>query len=109
MKISNKFYDILKIIAQYIIPALTTCYFTLAQSGFDLPYPAEVVGFLTALDTLLGVLLGLSKAGYSGEGTLVVDTSDEEKDKYLFNVNIPLEELASRKSITMKVENGSVG
>ncbi len=109
MKMSNKAYDILKAIAQYFLPALATVYAALSQSGFEMPYTAEVIGVITALDTLLGAILGISKHNYAGEGTLVVDTSDEEADKYLLNVNVPLEELASHKSIVMKVENGSVG
>lgn len=104
---SNKMYDLLKLIAQYILPALATTYFTLAQSGFDLPYPNEVVGLITALDTLLGVALGISKSGYKGEGTVIVDQNDDEN--YKFNLDIPMEELAQRKTVTMKVENDSVG
>lgn len=110
MKLSNKFYDIMKWIAQYFLPAIGAIYFTLAQSGFELPYPTEVVGAITAVDTLLGLLLGISKASYQGEGTLLIDTHDEETDKYEFNVNIPLEELAERKSIMLKVDpNATLG
>lgn len=104
MKLSNKLYDIVKWFAQYLLPTLGAVYFTLAQSGFDLPYPTEVVGAITAVDTLLGLLLGWSKSNYQGEGTLLIDTHDENTDKYEFNVSIPLEELAERKSITLKVD-----
>lgn len=64
MKLSNKAYDILKWIAMYLLPALGTLYFALAGIwGF--PYGEEVVGTLTALDTFLGVILGLSTAQYN--------------------------------------------
>ena len=64
MKLSNKVYDILKWIAMYLLPALGTLYFALAGIwGF--PYGEEVVGTLTALDTFLGVILGLSTAQYN--------------------------------------------
>ena len=110
MKLSNKIYDIFKWIAQYLLPTLGAVYFTLAQSGFELPYPTEVVGAITAVDTLLGLLLGLSKSSYQGEGTLVIDKTDEETNKYRFDLDIPLDELAERKSITLMVDkNGSVG
>lgn len=64
MKLSNKVYDILKWIAQYFIPAAGTLYFALAQIwGF--PYGEEVVGTMTAIDTFLGVLLGISSIQYN--------------------------------------------
>ena len=63
MKISNKVYDILKWIAMYLLPALGTLYFALAGIwGF--PFGEEVVGTITAVDTFLGVILGISSAKY---------------------------------------------
>lgn len=61
---SNKTYDILKWVAQYLLPALATLYFAVAQI-WGLPYGEEVVGTITALDTFLGVLLGISTANYN--------------------------------------------
>ena len=64
MKLSNKAYDVLKWIALYLLPGLGTLYFALAGIwGF--PYGEEVVGTLTAIDTFLGVLLGISNAQYN--------------------------------------------
>lgn len=60
---SNKMYDILKWIAMYFLPALGTLYFALAGI-WGLPYGEEVVGTITAADTFLGVLLGISTAQY---------------------------------------------
>lgn len=66
MKLSNKAYDILKFIAQIALPAVATLYFSLAGIwGF--PYGEEVVGTITAIDTCLGVLLGVSSAKYKKE------------------------------------------
>lgn len=63
MKISNKVYDILKWIAQYLLPALGTLYFALSTIwGF--PYGEQVVGTITAIDAFLGAILGLSTAAY---------------------------------------------
>lgn len=60
---SNKVYDILKWAAQLFLPALATLYFALAQIwGF--PFGEEVVGTITAIDTFLGVILGISTASY---------------------------------------------
>lgn len=67
MKMSNKVYDILKWIAQLLLPALGTLYFTLAGIwGF--PYAEEIIGTITAIDTCLGVLLGISAAQYKKKG-----------------------------------------
>lgn len=63
MKISNKVYDALKWIAQYLLPALGTLYFALSTIwGF--PYGEQVVGTITAIDAFLGAILGLSSATY---------------------------------------------
>jgi hypothetical protein len=60
---SNKTYNILKWITMYLLPALGTLYFALAGIwGF--PYGEQVVGTLTALDTFLGVILGISSSKY---------------------------------------------
>ena len=60
---SNKMYDVLKWIAQVLLPALGTLYFALAGIwGF--PYGEAVVGTITAVDTFLGVLLGISSYNY---------------------------------------------
>lgn len=67
MILSNKAYDILKWIALYLLPALGTLYFALSQIwGF--PYGEEVVGTVTAIDTFLGVILGISTANYRKQG-----------------------------------------
>lgn len=61
--LSNKMYDILKWIAQILLPALGTLYFALAQIwGF--PYAEQIVGTITAIDTFLGILLGISTVHY---------------------------------------------
>lgn len=64
MKLSNKTYDALKWIAQYLLPAAGTLYFALAGI-WGLPYGEQVVGTITAVDTFLGVLLGISTASYN--------------------------------------------
>ena len=64
MYLSNKLYDVLKWIAQLLLPALGTLYFALAGIwGF--PYGEQIVGTITAVDTFLGVILGISTANYN--------------------------------------------
>ncbi|MCI6266150.1 MAG: phage holin [Erysipelotrichaceae bacterium] len=60
---SNKIYDILKFIAQIVLPALGTLYFAIAGI-WGLPYGDKVVGTITAVDTFLGALLKLSSINY---------------------------------------------
>ena len=64
MKLKNKTYDVLKWIALYLLPALGTLYFALSGI-WGLPYVEQVVGTITAADTFLGVLLGISSATYN--------------------------------------------
>lgn len=61
---NNKTYDILKWIAQYLLPALATLYFAIAQV-WGLPYGEQIVGTITAIDTFLGVILGISTVQYN--------------------------------------------
>lgn len=64
---SNKVYDVLKWIALIALPALGTLYFALAGIwGF--PYGEQVVGTITAVDTFLGALLGISNVMYKEGG-----------------------------------------
>ena len=60
---SNKVYDVLKWIAQIVLPALATLYFAVAGI-WGLPYGEQVVGTITAIDTFLGVILGISSSQY---------------------------------------------
>lgn len=63
MKFSNSMYDILKYIAQIVLPAVATLYFALSQI-WGLPFGEEIVGTITAIDCFLGALLGISTAQY---------------------------------------------
>lgn len=64
MNISNKLYDKLKFIAQIVLPAIGTLYFTLATI-WNLLYAEQIVGTITAVDTFLGAILRLSTAQYN--------------------------------------------
>ena len=57
----------MKWIAQYLLPAAGTLYFALAGI-WSLPYGEQIVGTITAVDTFLGVILGISAASYKKEG-----------------------------------------
>lgn len=103
MAFSDKVYQTLKWIALYLLPALGTLYFALS-SIWGFPYGEQVVGTITAIDAFLGALLGISTANYKGDGQMIVNTEDPEKDVY----RLELEDLASlsdKKSITLKIVN----
>lgn len=62
---SNKTYDILKYIAQIVLPAVATLYATLAQI-WSLPYADAIPLTIMAVDTFMGVLLKISSDQYHG-------------------------------------------
>lgn len=74
-KMENRVYDVLKYIAQIVLPALATLYFALAKIwGF--PYGAEIVGTISAVDVFLGALLQISTDQYNKEH--LIEPPDEE-------------------------------
>ena len=68
MKMSNKTYDILKWIAMILLPALGTLYFALAGI-WGLPFGEQIVGTIAAIDTFLGVILGISTSQYNRQNS----------------------------------------
>lgn len=80
MKMSNKVYDILKFIAQIVLPAIATFYVTIA-SIWGLPLGDEISRTVMAIDTLLGAILMISTANYklnSIEPEVIEEETDEE-------------------------------
>lgn len=77
--ITGKLYDGLKWMAQVVFPALGTLYVALAAL-WGLPAPQAVAGTILAIDTFLGVILGISQVAYSNATTggeiHVTDTGD---------------------------------
>jgi hypothetical protein len=107
--LTNQAYDVLKFIAQILLPALGTLYFALAAI-WSLPHPEQVIGTITAVDVFLGVVLGLSTSSYNKsdalhDGALVISTTDPMKDTYSLELDTPLEDLQNKKVISLKVAN----
>lgn len=70
---SDKLYNVLKYIALIALPAVGTLYAALAGIwGF--PYGEQVVGTITAVDTFMGVLLGISTASYNKKNATSTST-----------------------------------
>lgn len=77
-KMSDKVYDILKWVALILIPAIGTLYFALAGIwGF--PYADAIVGTLTAVDTFLGAILGISTSMYKKNQNESNDFNEEDE------------------------------
>ena len=60
---SNNVYDVLKYIAQIVLPALATLYLTLAGI-WGLPFGEAISGTIMAIDIFLGVILKISSNKY---------------------------------------------
>jgi len=63
MQMSNKTYDTLKYIALYVLPALATLILTLGGI-WNIPYSEAIAGTVTAIDTFIGALIGISAKNY---------------------------------------------
>lgn len=103
MKIPSKVYDILKEIAQVVLPALGTLYFALSQI-WGLPYGEEIVGTIVAIDTFLGACLHISSKTYAGDGVLNIDTTDPKTDKYSLDFITDLNVVGDKKVVTLRVQ-----
>ena len=110
---SNKAYDILKWVAQIVLPAVAAAYFGLSQIwGF--PYGEEVVGTITVIDVLLGAILGISTSQYNKssaarrvayDGVMEVKPSiDDGKIIYNFVPNSDVGEWLDQTAVTFQVK-----
>jgi hypothetical protein len=104
----SRHYDLLKVLAQIWIPGIATLYFTLAQI-WGIPYATEVVGSLTAVDTFLGVILRISTDKYvpPSDGQLIIDESDPDKGRLVFNLETPLDEIPDKDHVRLKVHSAT--
>jgi hypothetical protein len=66
MIFNNKVYDVLKYVSLVVLPAIDTLYLTLSNI-WGLPYGTEIAATITAIDTLLGALIGVSSERYKKE------------------------------------------
>lgn len=107
---SNALYDVLKYIAQIVLPAVATLYFALSEI-WGLPNGAEVVGSIVALDAFLGILLGISTASYNKSDQKYIGTIDIHEDEvsktFSLNMNEDPYDLEKRKEVIFKVEKSS--
>lgn len=108
---SNKTYDFLKSVSQYVLPGLSTLYFALA-SIWNLPYTEQIIGTIAAINTFLGICLGFSTSKYNSsdkyrDGILKIDQNDPEKDIYRLEMNTPLDEVKDKKMVSLRVDSNA--
>lgn len=87
MQLSNRVYDTIKFVALVLLPGSSAAYFSLAQV-WGLPNAEKVVGTLTIIDTLLGLILKASttqykKSGVGADGELYVNDDTADGTRYL--------------------------
>lgn len=60
---------------------------------------------LTIALYIVGLIVGynLHKLGKKPDGELVVDSSDDAKDRWLFNLTTPVMDVYQKKTITLRV------
>ena len=78
LTLSDKAYSILKWIALYLLPALGTLYFALSGI-WGLPYGEAIVGTITAIDTFIAAILGISSANYNKANAEATQTEETQE------------------------------
>lgn len=73
---SNKVYDVLKWVAQLVLPACAVLYATLGAT-WGLPYTDEIATTIMAFDTFLGAILGISSVQYAKKNATSVEQKVE--------------------------------
>ena len=104
---TNKTYDILKYIAQIVLPALGALYAALSPL-WGLPYAEAIVGTIAAIDTFLGALLQISSNKYYNDGKDVACniTLNPDDDTASFNFdNMSVSDLLNMKVAKVKVNS----
>ena len=79
MILNNKVYNVLKFIAQIVLPAIATLYITVANI-WGLPYGEQISGTVMAIDTFLGALLMISTNAYNKQLENSSETEKENKN-----------------------------
>lgn len=76
----NSTYDILKKIALVVLPALATLVITIFNI-WNIPYGEEIGATITAIDTALGIILGISTYQYNKEVNAIKETTKKLSKK----------------------------
>lgn len=107
LNLSNKTYDFLKPVVLVLLPALATLYPALAEVwGWGMV--TEVVVSITAFDTFLGTILGVSSKQYNRsdekyDGAIVRHVTEEGKKVFTLEIGTDPDEIQNMESILFKV------
>ncbi|QAY17147.1 holin [Streptomyces phage Madamato] len=105
--LGDKTYATLKYAATIVLPAVGALYFALAQI-WGLPKPEEVVGTIAALNTFVGVIVGISTVSYNNsmvayDGTIQLEGGEMAKIK--LHHDSPTS-FVNRSVAVLKIEHG---
>lgn len=111
--LNNRTHKVLKTIVQLYMPAIATFYFTVG-SIWGWPHIEAVIGTITAITTLLGVVLGITGHNYdktavpikaTPDGVLNVTRQDDNKILYDFDAKESMTDLRNRTSVVFRINN----
>lgn len=106
--LSNRVYDILKILALIVFPAIATLYFTLANI-WGWGSAEQVVGSIAAFDVFLGAIIKIGDATYNAsearfDGAMVVEHDPAGAKTISLNLKDHPETLLDKQEVTFKVQ-----
>lgn len=108
VQLNDAWYNLLRAFVEKVFPGLGLFYAALAAL-WHWGYTYEVGGTFAALSVLGGIILSLSRKGYSNEpevvGSFVVNTTDVDRPPYRIEADLSLEELEAKKTIVLDVKN----
>lgn len=105
--LSDRAYTILEFVARVVLPGLATLY--LAVAGlWGVENGPQVVGTIVAVDTFLGLFLGLAQRSYDNSVAKYngsIDISDTPGAPSVFTLNLDThpDDLANMSQVTFKV------
>jgi hypothetical protein len=107
LKLNNKTYDFLKFLALVGLPTVASAYFTLAGQ-LNLANPEGVVGILTVITTVLGVMLGVStkqfnKSGAAFDGAISITEGADGAKLYSLDLYGDPSTLDGKQIVSFKV------
>ena len=105
----SKLYDKLKFVALILLPAVGTLYFTLGNT-WNWPHVEQVLGTITAVDTFLGAIIGISSASFNNsdakyDGAAVVTHKPKGGKLVSLELKEDPEDIEKRESLLFKIRN----
>lgn len=106
--LSNKLYSQVKFLAQILLPAVGTLYFTLSGI-WGLPAAEQVVGTIVAVDAFLGVLLTISTSSYNQseakyDGAIHLGEVDGDARSFHLELPVSASDIEDAEQIVLKVK-----